>query len=71
MSEDNQPEQPKQPEIEVTKELTDADKFKNEANEYFKSNEYFYSTFLLFGSQGMCRAENMCIQIDRVVTLYI
>lgn len=42
MSEDNQPEQPKQPEIEVTKELTDADKFKNEANEYFKSNENIF-----------------------------
>lgn len=37
MSDEKQQDQPKLPEIEVTKECSDAEKYKNEANDYFKS----------------------------------
>lgn len=35
----------KQPEIEVTKDVSEAEKFKNNANDYFKSMDKFIFIF--------------------------
>lgn len=37
----------KVPEIEITKEISEAEQYKNEANDYFKSeyNTFFFSFF--------------------------